>query len=59
MIDNQHGCIVIECDSCTETFTGERGEEWSVVWGAATREGWRSKETKLGKWRHTYEECSA
>jgi hypothetical protein len=58
VIDNQHGCIVIECDSCTETFTGERGAQWNEVWPAAQREGWRSKQTKLGKWRHSCGSCS-
>jgi len=30
MIDRQHGKIVIECDSCNETFEGDPGEEFAV-----------------------------
>lgn len=35
MIDRQHGKIFIECDSCSDTFEGEKGDEWSEVWPAA------------------------
>lgn len=55
MIDRQHGKIVIECDSCPETFEGDSGE-WSEVWAAAQREGWRSK--KIGdQWVHGCRQC--
>jgi len=42
MIDHQHGKILIECDSCDEVFTGEKGEEWPEVWAKAKRDGWRT-----------------
>lgn len=51
MIDRQHGKIIIECDTCSDTFEGEVGDEFSVVWGAATREGWRSRKI-AGEWLH-------
>lgn len=56
MIDRQHGKIILECDSCAETFEGEPGDEWSVVWPAAQRDGWRSK--KVGdQWEHSCGRC--
>ena len=58
MIDNQHGRIVLECDSCPETFEGERGAEWSEVWPVAQREGWRSRKI-AGIWLHGCEKCGA
>jgi len=51
MIDRQHGKIIIECDSCEDVFEGAVGDEWSVVWPAAQRDGWRSR--KIGnEWVH-------
>jgi hypothetical protein len=56
MIDRQHGKITIECDSCSETFEGEKGEDWNVVWPAAQREGWKSR--KIGdEWVHGCPKC--
>lgn len=56
MIDRQGGRILIECDSCDEVFTGDEGAKWSEVWGAATREGWRSR--KIGEeWVHGCQRC--
>lgn len=42
-IDRQHKRIVFECDSCDETFEGERDEEFAAVWASAKRDGWRAK----------------
>ena len=59
MIDRQHGKIVIECDSCPETFEGESGE-WNEVWPAARREGWKSKTIENGpryEWVHGCPKC--
>lgn len=57
MIERQKGRIVIECDACGETFEGEPGDEWSAVWPAAQREGWRSR--KVGDvWVHSCENCA-
>ena len=55
MIDRQHGKIVIECDSCDETFAGD-SDEWNEVWPAAKAEGWKSK--KIGsEWVHGCARC--
>lgn len=56
MIDRQGNKIFIECDSCDEVFEGDEGAEWSDVWGAAKRDGWRSK--KIGdEWVHGCPKC--
>lgn len=45
------GRIIFECDTCNETFEGERGEEFETVWSSAKREGWKTK--KIGRdWVH-------
>ena len=55
MIDRQHGKILIECDSCNAVFEGE-SDDWSEVWPAAKREGWKSK--KIGsEWVHGCPNC--
>ena len=56
MIDRQHGKIVIECDSCNETFEGEQGEEFDVVWNAAKRDGWRTRKI-ADEWLHGCPKC--
>ncbi|AXK79982.1 hypothetical protein DW352_05280 [Pseudolabrys taiwanensis] len=60
MIDRQGGRIVIECDSCDETFDGNSiegdGDDWQEVWPAAKAEGWTSK--KIGnEWVHGCPHC--
>jgi hypothetical protein len=56
MIDRQHGRILIECDSCPEVYEGEPGEEFTAIWAAAKREGWRTK--KIGEeWVHGCGKC--
>lgn len=56
MIDRQKGRIVLECDSCGETFEGEPGDEWSTTWPAAQREGWKSR--KIGdEWIYGCANC--
>lgn len=56
MIERQSGKILIECDSCTEVFEGEPGEEWSAVWPSAQREGWKSRKV-AGEWLHGCSNC--
>lgn len=51
MIDRQHNRIVICCDTCSDTFEGERGEEFETVWSAAKRDGWRTRKI-AGEWLH-------
>lgn len=55
MIDRQHGKIVIECDSCSETFDGD-SDEWETVWPAAKREGWRTRKI-ANEWLHGCPKC--
>jgi hypothetical protein len=56
MIDRQGNRIVLECDSCEETFEGDEDAEWADVWAEAKREGWRSK--KIGnEWVHGCGKC--
>ena len=51
MIHREHGKIVIECDSCSELFEGERDAEFAQVWAEAKRDGWKTK--KVGtEWVH-------
>ena len=56
MIDRQHGKVIIECDSCPETFEGEKGDEFDAVWGAAKREGWRTRKI-ADEWLHGCPKC--
>ena len=58
MIDRQHGKIIIECDSCDETFEGENGEEFAVVFAAAKREGWSARKI-ANEWLHGCGKCGA
>ncbi len=51
MIDRQRGRIIVECDSCEETFESDEGEQWSTFWPRATREGWRSRQIAK-EWVH-------
>jgi hypothetical protein len=56
MIDRQGNRIVLECDSCEETFEGDEDAEWADVWAEAKREGWRAK--KIGdEWVHGCGKC--
>lgn len=57
MIDRQGGRLVIECDSCDETFEGERGAEFEVVWPAAKSDGWIARQ--IGHdWVHACPRCA-
>lgn len=56
MIDRQGGKIVLECDSCAETFDGDDGAEWKDVWAAAKRDGWRTREIAR-EWLHGCPRC--
>jgi len=52
MIDNQHGRIVLECDSCNEVVESERGEDWKdSFWPRMKREGWRTRQID-NQWLH-------
>lgn len=55
MIDRQHGHIIIECDACDETYEGD-SDDWSEVWPAAKREGWRVRKI-ADEWVHTCPGC--
>lgn len=56
MIDRQGGRIVIECDSCDETFEGEVGAEFGETWADAKRDGWKT--SKVGNdWVHGCPRC--
>lgn len=55
MIDRQHGNLVFECDSCSETFEAE-SKDFNTAWSAAKAEGWTA--TKNGDfWLHGCPEC--
>jgi hypothetical protein len=56
MIDRQFGKIIIECDSCDETFAGEPDQEFSSVWAAAKREGWSTRKI-ANEWLHGCPKC--
>lgn len=56
MIDRQHGKIVIECDSCEETFEGEEGAEFAEVWSDAKRSGWKTRKI-ADEWLHGCPRC--
>jgi hypothetical protein len=56
MIDHQHNAIIIECDSCSETFSGEKGEQWDAVWPAAKRDGWHARRI-ANEWLHGCPRC--
>lgn len=56
MIDRQHGHIVIECDSCNETFEGDQDEEFDVVWMSVKRAGWRTRKI-ADEWLHGCPKC--
>jgi hypothetical protein len=56
MIDRQHGKIIIECDSCDETFEGEPQQEFTDVWSKAKRDGWNTRQI-AGEWLHGCSKC--
>jgi uncharacterized C2H2 Zn-finger protein len=56
MIDRQGSKILIECDSCDEVFEGDEDAQFAEVWGAAKRDGWRSKQIG-GEWVHGCPKC--
>lgn len=56
MIDRQGLKILIECDSCDEVFSGDERAEFTEVWTAAKRDGWRTR--KIGnEWVHGCTRC--
>lgn len=57
MIDRQNGRLVIECDSCAETFSGTKGEEFKETWARAKADGWRSKPVGAD-WVHSCLDCA-
>jgi uncharacterized C2H2 Zn-finger protein len=58
MIDRQGGKVLIECDSCDEVFEGEPGDEFSLVWSSAKRDGWATRKI-AGEWLHGCPKCGA
>lgn len=56
MIDRQGRKVLIECDSCNEVFTGDEGDEFTEVWTAAKRDGWRTRQI-AGTWLHGCPTC--
>lgn len=55
MIERHGGKIIIECDSCPETFDSEE-TEFAVAWSEAKSKGWRTK--RIGKdWVHGCPRC--
>lgn len=56
MIDRQGGKILIECDSCSDVFSGDDGDEFAVVWAEAKRDGWRTKKI-ADEWVHGCPKC--
>jgi hypothetical protein len=56
MIDRQHGCIVICCDTCDEEFEGLKESEFEILWNTAKFEGWRSRKLN-GEWFHSCPKC--
>lgn len=56
MIDHQGKRVLIECEGCGDVFSGEPHEEWSTVWPAAQREGWKSNKI-AGEWLHACPKC--
>ena len=56
MIDRQGHKILIECDSCSEVFTGEEDQEFAEVWAEAKRDGWRTRKI-AEEWVHGCRKC--
>lgn len=48
--------ILIECDSCAEVFEGDDGDEFNETWGAAKRDGWRTRKI-ADEWLHGCPKC--
>ena len=55
MIDRQHGKIIFECDSFSETFDAEVAD-FNEAWNAAKRDGWRSRKI-ANEWIHGCSKC--
>lgn len=56
MIDRQHNQILIECDTCEGIFEGNEGDDFSEVWTAAKREGWKTRPVG-NDWLHFCSTC--
>lgn len=56
MIDRQGRKVIIECDSCDETFERGEGDEFAEVWSAAKGEGWATRKI-AGEWLHGCPKC--
>ncbi len=56
MIDRQFKKLIIECDSCNATFSGDEGEDFETVWRAAKRDGWKAAKV-AGEWLHGCQRC--
>lgn len=58
MIDRQGNRILIECDMCDEVFEGQEDEPFAAVWGAAKRDGWKTRKV-AEEWLHGCPSCGA
>ncbi len=56
MIDRNGGCVIIQCDTCTEYFEGDPEEAFASVWDAATDAGWHVRKFG-GEWLHSCPDC--
>lgn len=61
MIDRQGLKVLIECDSCSDIFSGHEHEHFSSVWNRAKEEGWQTKTIseprKPAVWIHCCPSC--
>lgn len=56
MIDHQHGRILMECDSCDEVISSEKGEEFDEFRARAKSDGWRTNKI-ANEWLHGCPRC--
>ena len=57
MIDRQHGALIFECDTCSETYEPET-KDFNEAWAKAKGDGWRA--TRVGDiWTHSCPQCEA
>lgn len=55
-IQNERRRVIVDCDSCSEQFSGEIDEEFGDVLSAAKREGWHVAKI-AGEWLHGCPKC--
>lgn len=57
MIDRQHGKLIFECDSCSETFEADT-DNFAEAWAEAKCEGWKTRKI-ADEWLHGCPRCGA